>query len=107
MEQRGIEPLTSALRMGLDNYCMVCHAATCSGINLQFFNWLQPSQDQLLMQSFDMEFYRFASSPVNESVTFSNGLAYAFPLMIDRFRASMIAVWDATTFSKTEPPVAR
>jgi hypothetical protein len=33
----------SALRMGLDHHCMVCHAVTYSDINLQFFNRLQPT----------------------------------------------------------------
>ena len=51
VEQRGIEPLTSALRMGLDHHCMVCHGVACSNINLQFFNRLQPSQEQFLSQS--------------------------------------------------------
>jgi hypothetical protein len=49
VEQRGIEPLTSALRMGLDHHCMVCHAVTRSYINLQFFNRLQPTQEQFLL----------------------------------------------------------
>ena len=64
VEQRGVEPLTSALRMGLDHLCMVCHAVTCSSINLQFFNRLQPSREQFLLAVFNIEFHRFAESRV-------------------------------------------
>jgi len=50
VEQRGVEPLTSALRMGLGHHCMLCHAVALSSINLQFFNRLQPAQEQFLLQ---------------------------------------------------------
>ena len=64
VEQRGVEPLTSALRMGLGHHCMVCHAVTSSSINLQFFNRLQPLQDQFLAHFFDIDLHRFAESRV-------------------------------------------
>jgi hypothetical protein len=50
VEQRGIEPLTSALRMGLDHHCMLYHAVTSRIINFQFFNRLQPLREQFLYQ---------------------------------------------------------
>jgi hypothetical protein len=50
VEQRGVEPLTSALRTRLDHHCMLCHAVTGNSINLQFFNRLQPSLDHFLWQ---------------------------------------------------------
>jgi len=64
VEQRGVEPLTSALRMGLDQHCMVCHAVASNDINLQFLNRLQPAQEKFLWQYFDIEFHRFAESRV-------------------------------------------
>jgi len=64
VERRGIEPLTSALRMGLAYHCMDCDAVTYSDINLQFFNRLQPSQGPILVQSFDIDFHGFAESRV-------------------------------------------
>ena len=56
VEQRGVEPLTSALRMGLGHHCMVCHAVASSSINLQFFNRLQPSHEKFLWQSLTSNF---------------------------------------------------
>jgi hypothetical protein len=64
VEQRGIEPLTSALRMGLDQHCMVCHAVTGSSINLQFFNRLQPLQEYFLCGPLTSIFIDFAESRV-------------------------------------------
>jgi len=49
---------------GLDHHCMVLSCSDVQWHKLQFFNRLQPSEGPFLVQSFDMDFHRFAESRV-------------------------------------------